>query len=98
MQFEDNIRSAAYTSRLARFVDAMSCKLSIQVRSDDVSNVQAVTSSGNDRAILKLLRDETTLLVLMVRLRNEERKAERADAMEIATVVRMGPDDQERLF
>ena len=71
-QFEDNIRSAAYTSRLARFVDNLTQKLDIQVRADDVANVQAVVASGEDRAILRLLRDETMLLVLYVRLRKAE--------------------------
>jgi hypothetical protein len=97
-QFEDNIRSAAYTSRLARFVDEMTRKLSIQIRADDVANVQAVVASGDDRAILKLLRDETTLLVLYVRMRNEERKAEFTGEAEIATVVPANVDPQERLF
>ena len=97
-QFESNIRSAAYTSRLARFADDLTRKLSIQVRLEDVASVAAVTGSGDDRAVLKLLRDETTYLVLLVRLRNEERKAERAEEAEIATIVPMTIDPQERLF
>lgn len=76
----------------------MTRKLAIQIRTDDVANVQAVTASGDDRAILKLLRDETTLLVLYVRMRNEERKAEREGGAEIAMVVPMTTDPQERLF
>lgn len=31
---------------------------------------------GNDKALLKLMREETTLLVLMVRLWNQERREE----------------------
>jgi stalled ribosome rescue protein Dom34 len=46
------------------------------VASDDVVAVQAMISSGQDRTLLKLLRDEATTCVLMVRLANEERKAE----------------------
>lgn len=74
-QFEDNVRSAAYTSRLGAFYDAFCRKLAIALRADDVASVQAVLTSGQDRAILRLLRDETTLLVLLVRVANEERKA-----------------------
>ena len=35
-----------------------------------------ILNSGNDRGLLKLMRDETTLIVLMVRLRNEQRHDE----------------------
>ena len=76
----------------------MTRKLAIRVRADEVANVQAVIASEEDRAILKILRDETTYLVLLVRLRNEERKAEMAGEIEVSTVVKSGPNDQERLF
>ena len=36
--------------------------------------VEAILNGGNDRALLKLLREETTLLVLMVRVANQERR------------------------
>lgn len=75
-QFEDNIRSAAYTSKLGMFVDSISRRLSISVRGEDVERLNLALAAGNDRETLKLLRDETTLLVLMVRLKNDERKAE----------------------
>jgi hypothetical protein len=73
-QFEDNIRSAAYTSSLARFYDALVKRLGIEMRKDDVAPVARLLASGNDRAVLKALRDETTMLVLMVRVKNDERK------------------------
>lgn len=31
-------------------------------------------NSGNDKPLLKLFRDETTLIVLMVRVRNQEKR------------------------
>lgn len=43
---------------------------------DDRAEVEHIANAGNDRAILKLLRDETTLLVLMVRVANQERRDE----------------------
>lgn len=73
-QFEDNIRSAAYTSRLSTFFDNLCQKLSVTVRADDVPLVQALIGAGEDRAVLKALRDETTYLVLLVRSKNEDRK------------------------
>jgi hypothetical protein len=43
---------------------------------DDRATVEQIANSGNDRAILKLLRDETTLIVLMVRVANQEKSDE----------------------
>jgi len=73
-QFESNVRSAAYTSRLATWYDVLCRRLSIAVRREDVALIEAVLRSGQDRLILKTLREETALLVLMVRVANEERK------------------------
>lgn len=76
-QFEDQIRAAAYTSRLGVCYDTLCRKLDVTIRAEHAAAVQAVLTSGQDRAVLKALRDETTLLVLLVRVANEERKAER---------------------
>jgi len=43
---------------------------------DERAEVERIANSGNDRALLKLLRDETTLLVLMVRVANQEKRDE----------------------
>ena len=77
-QFEDNIRSAAYTSSLGKFVNSLCQKLgaSIGRNAEDREAAQIILNSGNDRALLKLLRDETTLLVLLVRVANQERREE----------------------
>lgn len=48
----------------------------MRIATEDVPAVQAVLQSGQDRALLKLLRDEATTCVLMVRLANEARKGE----------------------
>ncbi len=75
-QFEDNIRSAAYTSKLAAFYDKLTQRLGINLKSVDLELVQSVAGCGEDTAVLKLLRDETTYLVLLVRLRHDEAKEE----------------------
>jgi hypothetical protein len=77
-QFEDNIRSAAYTSSLARFFQTLSLKLDIEIRAEDVRSVNLALAS-DERTLLRALRDETTAMVLLVRLRNEERKQEYKD-------------------
>ena len=74
MQFEDRVRSAAYTSNLGKFVNSLCLSLSATIgkASIDRETADKVLNSGNDAILLKLLRDETTLIVLKVRLRNEQ--------------------------
>jgi hypothetical protein len=46
----------------------------IGVDPEERALVERILNSGQDRQLLKLLRDETTLLVLMVRVANQERR------------------------
>jgi len=73
-QYEDNIKSAAYTSNLRRFFDSLCQRLNVAIKPGDVKAVSDILSSGQDRTILRALRDDTTALVLLVRLQNEARK------------------------
>lgn len=77
-QFENQVRSAAYTNNLAKFINQLCLKLNADPgkNADDRAEVEHVANAGNDRAILKLLRDETTLIVLMVRVANQEKSDE----------------------
>lgn len=76
-QFEDNIRSAAYTNNLGKFINSLCLNLNVEIRGvDDVELVNDALREGSDRAMLKLMREETTLLVLVVRLWNQERREE----------------------
>jgi len=50
--------------------------LQAQIKASDVKESEKILNSGQDKELLKLLRDETTLLVLMVRLANQERQDE----------------------
>lgn len=72
-QFEDNLRSAAYTAKLSTFLAKLTTRLGIEVRGEDAEKVAAVIQCGEDKSLLKMLRDETALLVLLVRVANEER-------------------------
>jgi len=49
-------------------------KLDVHIRGNDVIALEKLLNGGNDKALLKLFRDETTLIVLMVRVRNQERR------------------------
>lgn len=70
------MRAAAYTSNLGKFVNSICSKLQAQIETKDSMAIEAILNGGNDRALLKLLREETTLLVLMVRVANQERREE----------------------
>jgi hypothetical protein len=75
-QFENNIRSAAYTSNLGKFLNSFCLKLSANIgrNSEDRARADAILQELDAKAMLKLLREETTLLVLMVCVANQERR------------------------
>jgi hypothetical protein len=75
-QYADNIRSAAYTDRLSVFFEKLSQRLSVTIRTEDVARVSAVLVSGEDTPVIKMLREDTLALVLICRLKNEDRKAD----------------------
>lgn len=77
-QFEEQIKSAAYTNNLGKFVNSLCGRLNADLgrNAEDRQAVSQILTGGNDRALLKLLHEETTLLVLMVRVANQERRDE----------------------
>lgn len=77
-QFENEIKSAAYTSNLGKFVNSICSKLqaTIGANKDERERAEYLLTHLDDRQTLKLLREETTLLVLMVRVANQERREE----------------------
>ena len=86
-QFENQVRSAAYTSNLGKFVNSLCSKLQINLGYSDAerARAEAILNSNRDRALLRLLREETTLLVLMVRVRRDaagERLTEKPDVLD----------------
>ncbi len=98
-QFEDNIRSAAYTTNLAKFLDALTLKLDVQIQPQDAGSVAEFLVSADQARTLRALRGEATLLVLLVRARNDERKAQRkerseADKMAADTLLDGGQPDR----
>jgi len=78
-QFEDNIRDAAGTNNnLGRFINSLCLGLNATPgkNADDRKALLEILNDGNDKAIMKLMRNETLRLVLMVRVRNQERQEE----------------------
>lgn len=75
-QFTNNIRTASRTDNLAEWYAAMCHKLPITIRLSDAPSVERILTSGDDDAMLHQLRKKTDLLVVMLQVINEERKAE----------------------
>ena len=75
-QFENNIRSAAYTSNLGKFVNSICLKMSADIGKNKAERARAgqLLAEFDSRDVLKLLREETTLLVLMVRVAVQEKR------------------------
>lgn len=74
-QFEDQIRSAAYTDNLGKFVNSLCYKLNATIGRNQAEREQAMSvlsSTADARPLLKLMREQTSLLVLMVRMRVQE--------------------------
>jgi hypothetical protein len=74
-QFENQIRSAAYTTTLSLWYSRICARLPIDLREADGAAVQAIVLGGEDRTLLRLLRDEAPTLVTMLRVENEARRA-----------------------
>jgi hypothetical protein len=73
-QFENNIRAAAYTSRLTKFFENINRAMPISLERQYADGVMKILQSGCDEDVLSWLRNETTYLVLVARMHNEERK------------------------
>jgi hypothetical protein len=73
-QFEDAIKSASYTDDLAKFWERLSRRLYCAPRAADSSAIAEIVNS-NDGGILPMLREQTGILVLMVRVANDARRS-----------------------
>lgn len=73
-QFENNIRSAAYTAKLTTFFENITRSMPIVLERQYADPVVKIIQSKMDKTILNWLREETTYLVLLARMKNEERK------------------------
>lgn len=84
-QFENEIRAAAYTSSLAKFISSICSRLRVDLGKTAAERAVAeeILKTADDRTMLKMLREETTVLVLMVRVDNEEKRSEWKAAHEI---------------
>lgn len=75
-QFEDQIRNAAYTSDASRFLDSFCQRFGSELAAEDVKRTATFLTIADSRTLLRMLRQDATLLVLLVRVANEARKDE----------------------
>ncbi len=77
----DNIRSAAYTNKLSKFVNALCSKMQVpqlgrnEAQRKEVEAALNGLSMQDEKALLKLFREEATTLVLECRVFIEEHRA-----------------------
>ena len=75
-EFENAIRLSAYTNKIGKFVEKLCGKLDAQVGKNDEERAQgeALLRGLKDDESLKLLREETSLIVLITRTMNDTRR------------------------
>lgn len=75
-QFENALKSAAYTARTSDFLSKITNRLRVGFAgAKDLKSVTAIISDlSHEKQLLKMLRDDATLLVLLVRVANEEKR------------------------
>lgn len=81
--FQENVAASACTDNLARWLNTLCNRISVLTpgrNEKDRDRLEQILNGGNDRALLKLLREETQLLVLMVRVNQQVKKDARAAA------------------
>lgn len=76
-QFEEHVRAAALSTATLKRLSSLLCAVfAAQVLRRDVAAFQHLCTSGQDGAVLRLLRRETAFCVALVRAETERRKAE----------------------
>lgn len=91
--FENAIRSAAYTAKLTTFLTNFKARIPVTFEAQFMKNIQLVVESGFDSDILNWLRDETTYLVMITRLMNQDRKDAYTEKQAAWTDERIGDEE-----
>lgn len=74
--FENAIRAASYTDSLKKFLSTIKQRIPIVIQSQYQVDILSIVNSGHDEQVLNWLRNETTYLVMVCRVMNQERKEE----------------------
>lgn len=79
--FENAIKSASYTGNLKGFLSLFQRRLPLNLQAQYMKNIVKVVESGQDEQILDWLRSESTYMMMLVRLTNQNRKEEYATSL-----------------
>jgi hypothetical protein len=76
-QFEDEVKSSTYTNNLGKFVTKLCDRLNAQMgmTKEERADCVKILNAGHDHELLNLIRNETSLVVLMVRVALQEKYA-----------------------
>lgn len=74
-QYEHAVRSASYTSKVPMFLENLKNRIPLHIQSQYLNQINSVLQAGADRQLLTWLRDETSYLILLTRVLNQDRKA-----------------------
>ena len=77
---EENLTGAAYTTSLPKFLNSICSKMSIDTpgrNAKDRQRLDEILNAGQDRAVLRVFREEVQLPVLTVRVLQADKKAAR---------------------
>lgn len=72
--FENAVRAAAYTGSLRTYLANFQQRIPCELQAQYMKDIKSVIDKNCDPEILDWLRDETTYMVMLVRLMNQERK------------------------
>jgi hypothetical protein len=72
--FENAIRSASYTDSLEKFLSNIKTRIPMTIQAQFNKDILSIVDCGQSEIVLDWLRSETTYLVMLCRLRNQERK------------------------
>lgn len=73
-QIENSIRSASYCSRLPQFYQNFLKKIPTYPQQKYMAQIRSVVDCGLDKTVLTWLREETSYIMLLARMLNEDRK------------------------
>lgn len=77
-QFENEMRAASYSNaNLPRFFDMLTQRMGVRIKHVRISKLNEFMSKGNDRDVLKVIREQSALLVAMLREKNSALKEKR---------------------
>jgi len=72
--FENAMKAASYTSNLKGFLTLFQRRLPLDLQAQYIKDIKKVIDAGYDEEVLNWLRTESTYMMMLVRLKNQERK------------------------